>query len=170
MRLCDEYSERMGLGRLRLRHSSRFFLFFDGGEKLFSCKWVSSNSSCGHYEFSESVLGRAVSLIRRDQTEWDEYEGFLSGWLLSHGGMVFDRAMVFDLAWLFFLRKNERFLSSRLDPSVVYATVDPFNPSRFSAASDLVEKISRMDIGVSGFWSSKAGEIVSKYAHWLERA
>lgn len=168
MRLCDEYSERMGLGRLFLRHSSRFFLFFDDGERLFSCKWIHNNSSCGHYEFSENILGRTVSLVRRDEAEWDEYEDFLAGWLGSHDGLVFDRLKVFDLSWMFFLKRNDRFLSSNVDPSAVYATVDKSNPLRSVAALDLVGRISSSNLEVARFWNSRSSEIISKYAHWLD--
>lgn len=167
MRLCDEYSERMGLGKLRLRHSSRFFLFFEEGERLLSCKWI-RNSSCGHYEFYESIPGRVVVSVRREEVEWDEYESFLSRWLCSHGGLVFGRPRVFDLAWLFFVRRNDRFLSSIFDPSTIYRTVDPSNPLRSAAALDLVDLISSKDLEVARFWNSKSGEIISKYAHWLD--
>lgn len=167
MRLCDEYSDRMGLGTLHLRHSSRFFLFFHGGERLFSCKWV-RNSSCGHYVFSESVPGRVVVSARRDEVEWDGYEDFLAGWLRSHDGLVFGRTRVFDLAWLFFLRRNDKFLSLNFDPSEIYSTVDRSNSLRSAAALDLVGRISAMNPEVAGFWNSKSGEIISKYAHWLD--
>lgn len=168
MRLCDEYSERMGLGKLYFRHSSRFFLFFEGGDRLLSCKWIHSDHSCGRYEFVESALGRTVSSLRKDDVEWDGYEDFLSGWLLSHDDLVFGRSRVFDLAWLFFVRRNDRFLSSMIDPVVVYSTLDPSNPSRAASALELLDRISRINLEVSRFWDSKAGDIVSRYAHWLE--
>lgn len=168
MRLCDEYSERMGLGRLYLRHSARFFLFFDEGDRLLSCKWVHNNVSCGHYEFSECLLGRTVNSLGRSRVEWDDYENFLSRWLGSHGGLVFDKAKVFDLAWLFFLRRNDRPLSSLADPEAIYSTLDESNKFRGRVALELLESISAVAPVVYDFWHARASKIVSSYAHWLE--
>ena len=164
MRLCDEYCERMGLEKLFLRHSSRFFLFFEDGDKLFSCKWIHNNSSCGHYEFCESSLGRSVSRLRSEEVEWDEYEAFLAGWLRSNGGLVFERAKIFDLTWSFFLRRNDRFLASSMNPMLVYESVKASNKTRSATALDIVSEAS---LEAAGFWNSKASDIISKYAHWL---
>jgi hypothetical protein len=149
----------MGLQKLFLRHSARFFLFFEDGDKLFSCKWIHNNSSCGHYEFCESSLGKSVSRLRSEEVEWDEYEVFLSGWLRSNGGFVFERAKIFDLTWSFFLRRNDRFLADSLNPMLVYESLN--------APATALDLVSKTGLEAAGFWNSKASEIISKYAHWL---
>lgn len=167
MRLCDEYCERMGLGRLRLRHAPKFYLFFDGGEKLLSSKWISTPSSTGYYEFTECQLGRKVVVHSKEHVEWEDFEGFISSWLDIHRGMVFDKGVVFDLVWKFFVSRNERFLSLNYDPMTIYSTVDLSNPSRRSVAAGIVEETLSSACEAGHFWSSKASEIMSNYAHWL---
>lgn len=167
MRLCDEYCQRMGLAPLVLRHSSKFFVFFNDGAKLFSCRWINSSSSLGYYEACECRLTSVVAVDSREKVEWDHFEKFMDGWLRNHSGLVFDRARIFDLVWDFFVRRNDRFLSANYDPLLIYSTLDASNPGRSSLAMDVVQEILSMDCDAGRFWESKAQEILSRYAHWL---
>lgn len=165
MRLCDEYVERHGLRRLRLRHSSKFFLFFESGERLLSCKWMQGSS--GYYEFCECRLGSGVVVLKREEVEWDRYESHLDGWTRSHEGLVFDKREVFHLVWRFFVMRNERFLAANYDPLTIYDTFEGEMSERTISAMNIVEDAAALNIEIGNFWKNKASEILSKYAYWL---
>lgn len=167
MRLCDEYVQRMGLPKLILRHASKFFLFFNDGDRLLSCRWIHSSNSCGYYEFSECILEKNVKVVRKESVEWDCYEDFLFGWLSSHRGFVFSKDKIFDLSWVFFVRRHDHFLASNFDPAKIYDSLDASNDNRIIVALELVEKISNLNVEAYDFWNSRAGEIISRYAHWF---
>lgn len=162
MRLCDEYSERMGLGKLFLRHTPKFFLFFDSGRKLLSSKWVGSSNSLGKYELIECSLGNVVGISHKTECEWSSYEKALDDWLHSHSGFVFEKDRVFGLVWSFFVSRNDQFLSDNYDPFLVYSTLAP---SGLDAARKMSEDVSRLGVH---FWRGKFGEILGNYAYWLE--
>lgn len=162
MRLCDEYSERMGLGPLFLRHSSRYFLFFESGRKLLSVKWLGSASSSGRYEFLECALGNVVKVLETDNSEWAYYEKFLSDWLSNHGGFVFEKDRVFGLVWKFFVTRNDLLLSQKYDPFLIHSTLG-------DSGVGLARKVAdEMSDGPDSFWHGKTGEILNHYAYWLE--
>lgn len=167
MRLCDEYCQRMGLAPLVLRHSSKFFMFFDNGARLLSSRWINSANSMGYYEVCECRLTSVVAVDSKERVEWSDFEKFIDGWLNSHSGLVFDRAKIFDLVWDFFVRRNDRFLSVNYDPALVHSTLDSSNPDRSSAAMDMVQEIMSMNCDAGRFWNDKAQEILSRYAHWF---
>jgi hypothetical protein len=156
----------LGLGKLILRHASKFYVFFDGGERLLSCKWIHAPSSTGYYEFVECELGRRVVVYSKNQVDWSDFEGFLGSWLDSHSGLLFDKGAIFDLVWRFFVLRNERYFSSNHDPLSVYMTMDLKNPLRRSLAADMIEEMSSSGAPAT-FWNSKASEIMSNYAHWF---
>jgi hypothetical protein len=158
----------MGLPALRLRHCSKFFLFFNSGSDLLSCKWIQEGSS-GYYEFCECKLGKTVKVLKKDKVEWDGYEAFLKGWLDCHGGLVFDKTKIFNIVWEFFVVRNDKWLSSQYDPFVVYDTLSGDERIRMLRAMDIVEEILKSNTNVSTFWNGKAMEIVSRYAHWVDR-
>lgn len=157
----------MGLGKLRLRHCSKFYLFFDGGGRLLSSKWVGSASATGYYELIECSLGRKVTVHHREQVEWSDFEAHMRSWIDSHSGFVFDRGSVFDLVWRFFVFRNDRYLAINYDPLTVYSTLDMNNPSRRSVAAGMIEEIVAKPGDAGQFWNSKATEIISNYAHWF---
>lgn len=158
MRLCDEYLERMGLGPLFFRHASKFFLFFDSGEKLLSVKWISSPNSPGRYEFLECILGNVVNIMHKEETEWSSYESFLEQWLRDHNGFVFEKQAVFRLVWNFFVSRNDLFLSKKYDPFLIYSTLDGDTDAAIKIANDTSVY----------FWDGKFGEILNNYAYWLQ--
>jgi len=162
MRLCDEYSIRMGLGPLFLRHSSKCFLFFESGEKLLSVKWLNSSNSSGHYEFLECVLGNVVNVLKSTTVEWSSYEKCLFDWMSGHSGFVFEKDRVFNLSWNFFVSRSDFFLAERYDPFLIYSTLDV---SRVELARKIADDIPD---GPNSFWHSKSGEILNRYAYWLE--
>lgn len=166
MRLCDEYCERLGLGKLILRHASKFYVFFDGGERLLSCKWIHASGSTDYYEFVECELGHKVVVHSKDHVDWSEFEAFLSSWLNLNSGLLFNKGEIFDLVWKFFVLSNEKYFSVNHDPLFVYSTMDLKNSLRRSLAADMIEMMSSSETPTK-FWNSKASEIMSNYAHWL---
>lgn len=165
MRLCDDYAERHGLGRLRLRHSSKFFVFFESGNRLLSCKWIQGSS--GYYEFCECILGSSIVVLKREQVEWDRYESHLQGWIGSQKALVFDEKEVFHLVWRFFVMRNERFLAANYDPLSIYDTLEGEVSERKTAAMNMVQEVKAMNVEIGNFWKNKACEILDKYAYWL---
>jgi hypothetical protein len=157
----------MGLGKIFLRHTNKFFLFFEGGDKLLSVKWVNVGASSGNYEFFECILGKTVKVLSKQDVEWADYENFLSSWLSSHAGFVFDENKVFLLVWLFFVKRNDRFLSDNFDPFLVLSSVDLKSESAASAAKKILNKMRSCRSPAVHFWDNKANEIINKYAFWL---
>lgn len=167
MRLCDEYSERFGLAPLRLRHCSKFFLFFGPDNNLLSCKWI-QNGSSGYYEFCECFLGKSLKVLKREKVEWDLYETFLENWIESHEEeIVFDKTKVFNLVWEYFVASNDRLFSLSYDPVLVYETLSGDEKARMVCAMDLVGDILESNPQLARFWNGKAMEIISRYAHWI---
>lgn len=167
LRLCDEYCLRMKLPSLRLRHASRFYLFFDDGRRLLSSKFINSDGSTGHYEFRRCILGSKVVVEKKEDVEWDRFESFLEDWLLQNSGFVFDESKVFDLVWRFFVVRNDRFLAANYDPLLIHSSLDPLNSARGSAAMEIINEISLNDCDAARFWKLKASEILSRYGYWL---
>lgn len=165
MRLCDEYQERMGLDPLVLRHSSKSFLFFEGGEKLLSIKWVGLPNSSGIYEFFESGLGKTIKIHRKFDVEWSSYESRLSSWLSENSGFVFEERKVFGLVWNFFVLSNERLLSESHDPFLVFSSMDPCGSP--DLAKKILARVLARDARASRFWEQKPRMILEKYAYWL---
>lgn len=165
MRLCDEYHERMSLDCLFLRHSSKFFLFFDNGEKLLSVKWIESNS--GYYEFVECILGKTVKVSLKTQVDWHDFENFFSKWLLSHNDFVFDKEKILHLVWVFFVVRNDLFLSENYNPILIFKTLD-LNSNSIKLINKISEEISSSNCAAASFWKNKAQIIISNYSYWLQ--
>lgn len=164
MRLCDEYHERMGLDFLHLRHSSKFFLFFEEGDLLLSVKWIDSNSS-GRYEFRECSLGRTVRVESRSEVSWSDFEGSTSEWLRVHSGLVFDEDRVFSLLWKFFVKRHDRFLSEKYSPLLL---LDTLNSGSDYSARKIIGEVSKIECQASSFLKDKFFLILENYAYWLK--
>lgn len=165
MRLCDEYHERMNLDFLCLKHSSKFFIFFDNGDKLLSVKWNNSNS--GYYEFVECVLGKNVKVFSRTNVDWHDFEKFFSKWIDSHDGFVFDKKKILHLVWIFFVIRNDAFLSERYNPITIFKTLD-LNSDSLNLIKKISTEISSSNCRSSLFWKNKSESILLNYAYWIQ--
>lgn len=169
MRLCEEYLRRVGIDPNHARHVNRGFLYYDGGERLLSIEWTVHGPHPGFYEISECSLGRSCKRLSTARVEWDDYERHLFSWMSSARDPVFDKVMVFDLTWQYFLRKFEDSIVGLFPLSEVFRTVDPSNGSRMVDCVAMVENLSFMDPPAAKFWHSKAFDIISLYCHWMAR-
>ena len=169
MRLCEEYLHRIGIKADCAVHVRRGFLYFDGGERLLSISWNEVGPHPGFYEFSECSLDTRCRVLSSERVDWEDYESHLISWKASAGGVVFDKARVFDLTWQYFLRRHEEVIMGALPLSMIHSTIDPSNKSRIVDCMSLVESLSSVAPEASEFWRSRAFDIISLYCHWLAR-
>jgi len=168
MELCDEYVSRMGLNPVFPMRVRKGFVFFGEDNRLLVVKWVQDGPTPGSYEFSECILENKVRSVRTEEVSWEEYDSYVLEWLDSHKTLVFDKSVVLNLAWEFFLRRNDSLFSELYDPAEIYETVNPLSSSRCLAIADFLEKVLRDRPEVYKSWSSKIGDVVSCYMHWLK--
>lgn len=167
MRLFEEYMERNCPGALYARRVEKGFLYFDSGARLLVIEWMSPERHPGFYEFSECELTRRCRTVSSRRVEWDEYESYVRGWMSTERAAVFDRGVVFDLTWQYFLRRHEGDILGAAPISQVYKTVDESNDSRLLDCFGLLETISSRAPSAVDFWRSRAFQIVSLYCHWM---
>jgi len=167
-RLCEDYLVRNGSKGACVRYVGRGFVYFEGGGRLLSVRWIEAGSHPGFYEFEECLLGRSQRVLSSTRVVWDDYESFFGDWILRQGdGIVLGRADVFRLSWAYFLRRSERFLIKNFPLSDIYGTVEGPDADAFSNCLGLVERIQRVDRSVSAVWEREALGIVSNYCFWI---
>lgn len=167
MRLCEEYAQRKSLIRKYVIHSSKGFVYFEGGRKILTLLWCQDGIHPGFYQFSECLLKDRIVTLNTHEVSWGDYESWLTEWKKSKSDIVFCRDFIFRLTWEYFLRRNEVPIMEEFPLSVIFPTLDENNPSRVADAIDLVDRISLKNIHVSKFWHEKAFEVVSKYMYWI---
>lgn len=167
MRLCEEYLLRNSLDPKCSRHVRKGFLYFDGGLKLLCIEWANLGPHPGFYEISECVLGRTCTTLRSTRVDWEEYEAHILSWLEGGKNPVFDKTMVFDLTWQYFIRRHEKDIVGLMPLSDIYRTLDEGNDSRLVDCFGLLERISVARPQVAEFWRTRAFDIVSLYCHWM---
>jgi len=167
MRLSEEYMLRNGASSNYARHVRRGFLYFDGGASLLSVSWIDSGVHPGHYEFSQCVLDKRCRSVRSESVAWEDYESRLLAWLGEDRTPVFERSLVFDLTWQYFVRRHQGELSRRFSLSELFATVDKMNPSRAVDCMTLVESLSAAEPAVADFWRRRAFVIIDSYCWWV---
>lgn len=168
MRLSEEYLLRNSLNPRHARHVARGFLYFQDGRRLLSIEWVAHGPHPGFYEVSECVLERVCRTLSSARVEWDEYESYLVDWRSRATDLVFDKQKIFDLTWRYFLRRHESVILGVLPLSCILKTIDESNPQRIVDCLGMVERLDALDSSLSGFWRSRAFEVVSLYCHWMK--